>query len=79
MSATLSGVLTTDGTPLGGRTVTFELGSGASAQKLQRHHQLVGCRLCVIAMFNQTTSPVPVTDSFAGDAYSRPRHHLGKR
>ncbi len=68
---TLSGVLTTDsGTvPVVGRTVKFTLGSGTAAQTCSGTTNASGAASCVIAKVNQTTSPVPVTDSFAGDAY----------
>jgi hypothetical protein len=72
-SATLSGLLTTDdpaaGTPIGGRTVTFTLGSGASAQSCSGVTNSAGAASCVIAKINQTTSPLPVTAKFAGDNY----------
>ncbi len=76
-SATLSGVLTTDTTPLAGRTVTFTLGSGTSAQSCSGTTNSSGAASCVIAKVNQTTSPLPVTAKFAGDAYYVPATATG--
>ena len=80
-SATLSGVLTTDdptlGTPISGRTVTFTLGSGSSAQSCSGTTNSSGAASCVIAKVNQTTSPAPVTAKFAGDAYYVPATATG--
>jgi len=80
-SATLSGVLTTDdpahGTPISGRTVTFTLGSGTSAQSCSGTTNSSGAASCVIAKVNQTTSPLPVTAKFAGDAYYVPATATG--
>ena len=69
----LSGVLTTDdpglGTPIAGRTVTFVLGSGASAQTCAAVTDATGTAACTIASVSQAPGPIPVTDTFAGDAY----------
>ncbi len=69
----LSGVLSTDdpgqGTPIAGRTVTFVLGSGASAQTCAAVTDPTGTAACSIASVNQAPGPIPVTDTFAGDAY----------
>ncbi len=80
-SATLSGVLTTDdpalGTPIAGRTVTFTLGSGTSAQSCSDVTSSTGAASCVIAKVNQSTSPAPVTAKFAGDNYYVPATATG--
>ena len=70
---TVSGVLTTDdpalGAPIAGRTVTFQLGTGGSAQTCAAVTDPTGTASCTIASVNQSPGPVPVTDTFAGDAY----------
>jgi hypothetical protein len=69
----VSGVLTTDdpgvGTPISGRVVTFTLGSGSSAQTCTATTTAAGLAACNIASVNQSPGPIPVTDTFAGDAY----------
>ena len=72
-------MLTTDsGTvPVVGRTVTFTLGSGASAQKCSGTTSSSGAASCVIAKVNQTMSPAPVTAAFAGDNYYAPANASG--
>jgi hypothetical protein len=69
----LSGVLTTDdpalGAPVAGRTVVFNLGSGSSLQSCVATTDPTGTAACTIASVNQTPGPVPVTDTFPGDAY----------
>jgi hypothetical protein len=73
---TLSGVLTTDdpaaGTGLSGKTVTFMLGSGATAQSCSGTTGSDGSVSCVIASVAQTPGAVPVAAGFAGDSYFRP-------
>ena len=70
---TLSGVLTTDdpssGTGVVGRTVTLTLGSGGSVQACTGTTDPTGAVSCTIASVNQSPGPIPVTASFAGDAY----------
>ncbi|HUE07331.1 MAG TPA: hypothetical protein VMP41_07875, partial [Acidimicrobiales bacterium] len=70
---TLSGALTTDdpalGAPIAGRSVAFQLGSGSSAQTCSAVTDPTGTATCTIASVNQPQGPIPVTDSFAGDAY----------
>ena len=69
---TLSGVLQEDGvTPISGRTVTFTLGSGASAQSCTGTTSASGSASCTIASVNQpaASTTVPVTAVFAGDAF----------
>ena len=72
---TLSGVLTTDnpvpGSGLAGRTVTFTLGSGSTAQACNGTSDPTGAVSCTVASVDQSPGPIPVTDGFAGDAYYR--------
>ncbi|HEX3333173.1 MAG TPA: Ig-like domain repeat protein [Acidimicrobiales bacterium] len=69
----VSGVLSTDdpamGAPIAGRTVTFTLGSGATAQTCSAVTDSTGTVACNIASVAQAPGPIPVTDTFAGDAY----------
>ena len=69
----VSGVLTTDdpalGAPIAGRTVTFTLGTGSSAQSCAAVTDGTGTAACSIASVNQSPGPIPVVASFAGDAY----------
>jgi hypothetical protein len=72
---TLSGVLREDGTSaIAGRTVTFTLGSGASAQSCTGTTDGNGNAACTISSVSQpaSTTTVPVTAVFSGDAYYRP-------
>lgn len=72
---TLSGVLKEDGTaPISGRTLTFTLGSGGSAQTCSGTTDSAGSASCTIAPVNQpaATTSVPVAAAFAGDAYYQP-------
>jgi Bacterial Ig-like domain (group 3) len=69
---TLSGVLQEDGvTPIAGRTVTFTIGSGGSAQSCAGTTNGSGSASCTIASVNQPASSttVPVSAVFAGDAF----------
>jgi hypothetical protein len=74
--AVLSGVLTTDvpaaGTPLGGQTVAFVLGTGSTAQSCSGTTNSSGAASCTITSVNQSTGSVPVTGSFAGNSYYSP-------
>ena len=69
----VSGVLTTDdpalGAPIAGRTVTFTLGSGATTQTCSAVTDPTGNAACSIASVAQSPGPIPVTDTFSGDAY----------
>jgi hypothetical protein len=72
---TLSGVLKEDGTtPISGRTVTFTIGSGGSAQSCSGTTNASGQASCTIASVNQpaVVTSVPVTAVFAGDTFYRP-------
>ena len=72
---TLSGVLTTDdpslGTGVAGRSVTFTLGSGSTAQSCSGTTDAAGNVSCTVASVNQAPGPIPVTTTFAGDGYYR--------
>jgi hypothetical protein len=68
-SPTLSATLTSNGTALSGQTVTFTVGSGSSAQKCSGTTNSAGNVSCSICSFNQSASPLPVTVSYAGNAY----------
>jgi hypothetical protein len=70
---TVSGVLTTDdpaaGAPIANKTVVFVLGSGVSQQTCLAATDTTGTAACTIASVNQAPGPIPVTDTFPGDAY----------
>ena len=72
MSFTMTANLTTDGAPLGGRAVVMTLGSGSTAQSCTGTTNAAGVASCTIATVNQTAGSVPISVSFAGDAYYRP-------
>ena len=78
--ATLSGTLKEDGTSgIVGRSVTFTLGTGASAQTCSGTTVAGGHASCTIASVNQ---PAPLTsvalaDSFAGDGNYKPASNTG--
>jgi hypothetical protein len=77
---TLSGTLTEDGTsPIAGRTVTFTLGSGAWAQSCAGTTGTDGSASCTLPFVHQPASStaVPVTAVFAGDAYYQPASASG--
>ncbi len=71
----LSGVLTTDdpslGTGITGRTVTFTLGTGSSAQSCSGTTGSSGAAACTISSVSQAPGPIPASASFAGDGYYR--------
>ncbi len=77
MSFTMSANLTTDGGPLGGRSVLMVLGTGASAQSCTGTTNASGNATCIVADVNQIAGSVPITVSFAGDAYYRPASAAG--
>ncbi len=68
---TLSGVLTTDGNPLGGRAVLMTLGSGTTAQSCTGTTNATGTAACTITVTGQSPGPIPVTAAFASDGYYR--------
>ena len=72
-TATMSGVLLEDGlVPIAGRTVTFTLGSGGSAQTCNGITNAGGIATCAITPVAQPLGPGVVGDVFAGDAYYLP-------
>lgn len=72
-TATLSGVLLEDGlVPIVGRTVTFTLGAGGSAQTCDGVTDASGRAACAIAPVAQPLGPGLVADAFAGDVYYLP-------
>ncbi len=72
-TATLSGVLLEDNTtPIVGRTVTFTLGAGGSAQTCGGVTNASGVATCSISPVAQPLGPGTVSDSFVGDACYRP-------
>ena len=73
-SVTLSGVLTdANNNPLGSRSVTFSIGSGAGVQNCTGMTNAGGLATCAIAGVNQPLGPnLAVGSSFAGDANYHP-------
>ena len=75
-SVTLSGVLSTDdpvaGTGVAGKTVTFTLGGGSTAQTCTGTTGATGVASCVITTVEQAPGAVAVAASFAGDAFYQP-------
>ncbi len=72
-SATLSGILKEDGiTPIAGRTVSFTLGSGSSAQSCTGTTNATGTASCPIGTVAQPLGPGTVSADFAGDAFYLP-------
>jgi Nidogen-like/Bacterial Ig-like domain (group 3)/Carboxypeptidase regulatory-like domain len=73
---TMSGVLKEDGsTPIAGRSVTIALGSGTTRQACTGTTDTIGTAACQIPVMNQPltdSATLPVTVSFAGDAFYRP-------
>jgi hypothetical protein len=77
---TVSGVLKEDGaTPIGSRTVTFTIGTGATAQSCAGTTNTAGQASCTIATVNQpaASTTVPVNAVFAGDAFYKPATATG--
>ena len=77
MPFTMSANLTTDGSPLGGRTVLMTLGSGTTAQSCSGTTNSSGNASCTIANVNQTAGTAPISVAFAGDTYYRPASASG--
>src|SRR5215469_4193065 len=72
-TAHLSGVLREDNvTPIAGRTVSFTLGTGTTAQTCNGITDATGKSACTISAVAQPLGPGTVADSFAGDAFYRP-------
>ncbi len=68
-SITLSSMLTSSGTALGGQPVTMTLGTGRSAQSCSATTNASGVASCTIADVNQVSGSVAVTVSYAGNGY----------
>ncbi len=77
MPMTLSANLTTDSGPLAGRAVLMTLGSGSTAQSCTGTTNSAGVASCTIPKVNQIAGSVPITVTFAGDAYYRPANAAG--
>jgi hypothetical protein len=72
-TAHLSGVLLEDGVvPIAGRTVTFTLGTGGTAQSCSGVTDGAGVAACTIFPVNQPFGAGVVTANFAGDAFYLP-------
>lgn len=72
-TANLSAILKEDGlVPIAGRTVSFTLGSGATAQTCSGVTDATGRAACSIAPVNQPPGPGTVTAAFAGDGFYLP-------
>jgi photosystem II stability/assembly factor-like uncharacterized protein len=72
--AHMSAVLLEDGnaaTPIAGRTVSFTVGTGGSAQSCIGVTNASGIAACTITV-NQPSGPQPIIASFAGDAFYVP-------
>lgn len=71
--ATVRALLLEDGlVPIDGRSVTFTLGSGGSAQTCSAVTDVTGTASCTIASVSQPLGAGTLTASFAGDAYYLP-------
>jgi hypothetical protein len=66
---TLSGNLTTNGTPLPGQPVTLTLGSGGAAQTCSGTTASNGSVSCTLSAVNQPVGPTPVTATYGGNTY----------
>lgn len=68
--ATVSATLTSNGgaAPVSGRTLTFTLGSGGSAQQCTATTTSSGVGTCTVTKVSQPVGPGSVSVSFAGDA-----------
>jgi hypothetical protein len=72
-TAHLSGVLLEEGVvPIAGRTVTFTLGTGGTAQTCNGVTDATGVASCTISPVNQPPGAGTVTADFAGDAFYLP-------
>jgi len=85
MSFTMSAHLTrgavdtgeTDNVPLSGKSVLMTLGSGSTAQFCTGTTDSAGNANCPIANVNQIAGTVPISVTFAGDAYYQPATAAG--
>src|SRR5262249_15421104 len=66
-SVTLSGTLSSNGTPLSGQPLTLTLRTGRSAQRCSATTNASGAASCTIPSVNQITGSVTVTVSYAGN------------
>ena len=66
---TLSGNLTTNGTPLSGQPVTLTLGSGGSSQTCSGTTDSLGNVSCPVSAVNQPVGPTPVSATYGGNTY----------
>ncbi len=74
-TATLSGLLLEDDdllAPIAGRTVTFTLGTGASARSCNGVTNVLGVATCTVGPVAQPLGPGVVSAAFAGDIYYLP-------
>ena len=72
-TAHMSAVLKEDGlVPIAGRTVTFTLGTGGSAQTCTGVTDASGTASCTIFPVSQPLGSVPISASFAGDPFYLP-------
>ncbi len=73
-SVTLSGLLTSGGSPVAGQTVTLTLGSGSGtpAQTCTAVTGPTGAASCTIQNVNQPVGPNPVTVTYAGTTNYQP-------
>lgn len=69
LPVTLNALLTADGAPLAGRTVTLVLGTGASAQTCTATTSTTGVATCTIAVVNQPLGSGGLIAGFAGDGF----------
>ncbi len=77
-TAHLSGVLREDGTvPIAGRSVTFTLGTGASAQSCPASTGATGQADCTISPVIQPLGPGTAAGAFAGDGFYLPSADSG--
>ena len=68
-----SGVLLEDGTtPISGRTVSFQLGTGGTAQTCNGVTDAAGKASCTISPVNQPLGPGTASGNFAGDLFYLP-------
>ena len=79
LPGTLSAVLTEDGTtPLGGRSITFTLGSGDSAQSCTATTDATGLASCAPGVTAQALGSAAVAAAFSGDHLYLPSSATGE-
>ncbi len=73
LALTLTGALAADAAlPLGGRTVTLSLGTGASAQTCAAVTTATGAATCAISAVNQPLGAGGLAATFGGDGFYAP-------